>query len=71
MFHQILIVLHQLLGSELHILIEQIHLGQLWLVVVVDLGKNTHLNDREHISKSPQSDIGGDDIVIVRIEELA
>jgi len=43
----------------------------LGLVIVVDLGENAHLNDGEHISKGPQSDIGGDDIVIVRIEKLA
>lgn len=74
---QILVLLDQLLSPEPAVLVEEVDFGDLRLVLAelayaIPVGEVEEggIDDGEEVPQRPEADVGGEDVVVVGVEEL-
>jgi hypothetical protein len=68
-FQKVFVLFNEFLGSELNVFIKQVDLQKLSLVVPVDVSEDGEVDDGEDISHKSESEIVGEGIVVVCVEE--
>ena len=69
-FQKVFILFNEFLGSELNVFIEQVDLQKLSLVVPVDVSEDGEVDDGEDVSHESESDVVGEGVVVICVEEL-
>jgi hypothetical protein len=70
MFQHILVLLHQLLRTEVAVLVEQVDLEDLLAVGGVGIRKDVGHEEGENVAEGAVSDVDAEDVVVVGVEEL-
>ena len=70
MVEQILVLLHKFLRAEVAVLIKQIDLEYLLAIGGVGISEDVGDEEGEDVAEGAVSDVGGEGIVVVGVEEL-
>lgn len=71
MIEQILVLLHKFLRSEVAVLVEEVDLEDLFAIRGVSIGEDVGDEEREDVAEGAVSDVGGEGVVVIGVEELS
>jgi hypothetical protein len=66
----ILVLLDKLISSQIAVLVEKVDLENLLAIRRVGIGKDVGDEEGEDISEGSVADVGGENVVVVRVKEL-
>lgn len=70
MIEHVLVLLHQLLRSEVAILVKEIDFKNLFAVWGIGIGKEESDKEGENVSEGSVTKIGAENVVVIGVEEL-